>query len=59
MWLMIGYLIYFLMLYSRTLLFFIPLFPQIPVLPSPTPFLMAISCLGPLRLWMNSHIPCY
>ena len=34
MWFMTGYLIYFLMLYSRTLLFIIPLHPQLPVLPS-------------------------
>ena len=55
---MTGYLISFLMLFSRTLLFIIPLFPKLPVLPSPTPFLMATSCLGPLWFWMNSHIPC-
>ena len=58
MWFITGYLIYFLMLYSRTLLFIIPLYPQLPVLPSPTPFLMVTSCLGPFWLWMNSHIPC-
>ena len=58
MWFITGYLIYFLMLYSRTLLFIIPLYPQLPVLPSPTPFLMATSCFGPFWLWMNSHIPC-
>ena len=39
-----GYLIYFLMLYSRTLWFIIPLYPQLPVLPSPTPSLMTTSC---------------
>ena len=58
MWFMTGYLIYFLMLYSRTLLFIIPLYPQLPVLPSPTPFLMANSYLGHFWLWVNSHIPC-
>ena len=58
MWFITGYLIYFLMLYSRTLLFIIPLYPQLPVLPSPTPFLMANSYLGHFWLWVNSHIPC-
>ena len=47
MWFTTGYLIYFLMLCSRTLLFIIPLCPQLQVLHSPTPFLMATSCLGP------------
>ena len=42
-----GYLIYFLMLYSRTLWFIIPLYPQLPVIPSPTAFLMATTYLGP------------
>ena len=58
MWFMTGYLIYFLMLCSRTLLFIIPLCPQLRVLHSPTPFHMATSCIGPFWLWMNSHIPC-
>ena len=44
MWFITGYLIYFLMLYSRTLWFIIPLYPQLPVLPSPTPSLMTTSC---------------
>ena len=37
MWFNTEYWIQFLMLYSRTLLFFIPLFPQLPVLHSPHP----------------------
>ena len=37
MWFMTGWLIYFLILYSRTLLFIIPLYPQLQVFPSPTP----------------------
>ena len=57
-WFMTGYLMYILMLFSRTLLFIIPLYRQLPVFPSPTPFLMATSCLGLFWLWMNSHIPC-
>ena len=57
-WFMTGYLIYFLMLFSRTLFFIIPLYPQLPVLCSPIPFLMATSCIGPFQLWMSSHIPC-
>ena len=32
MWFITGYLIYFLMLYSRTLWFIIPLYPQLPVI---------------------------
>ena len=47
MWFITGYLIYFLMLYSKILWFIIPLYPQFPVLPSPTPFLMATTYLGP------------
>ena len=58
MWFMTGQLIYFLMLFSRTLLFIIPLCPQLRVFHSPTPFLMATSCLGPFWLSMNSHNPC-
>ena len=58
MWFMTGYLIYFLILDSRTLFFIIPLYSQLPVLHSDTPFLMGTSCLGPFWLWMNSHIPC-
>ena len=50
MWFMTGYLIYFLILYSRTLLFIILLYPQLPVLSSPTLFLMETACLGPLVL---------
>ena len=38
MWFITGYLIYFIMFYSRTLWFIIPLYPQLPVLPSFTPF---------------------
>ena len=57
MWFITGYLIYFLMLYSRTLWFIIPLYPQLPVLLSPTPFLMATSYLGPFGCGY-SHIPC-
>ena len=57
MWFMTGYLIYFLMLYSRTLWFITPLYPQLLVLPSPTPFLMATSYLGPFGCGY-SHIPC-
>ena len=59
LWFMTGQLIYFLMLFSRTLLFRIPQYPQHPVHPSATPFLISTSCLGPFWLWMNSHIPCY
>ena len=55
-WFITGYWIQFLMLYSRTLLFVIPLFPQLQVLPSPTPFLTATACTGPFWFWMNSHI---
>ena len=35
MWFMTGYLIYFLMLYSRTLFLIILLYPQLPVPPLP------------------------
>ena len=65
MWFMTGYLIYFLMLYSRTLFFIIPLYPQFPVLPSPTPFLMATSifalfgCGWTLISPANEKIPWY
>ena len=52
-----GYLIYFLMLYSRTLWFITPLYPQLQDLPSLTPFLMATSYLGPFGCGY-SHIPC-
>ena len=45
MWFMTGQLIYFLMLFSRTLLFIIPLYPQLLILSCPTPFLMETSCL--------------
>ena len=31
--------------------------PKLPILASPTPFLMATICLGPLTFCMNSHIP--
>ena len=57
MWFMTGHLLYFLMLYSRTLWFITPLYPQLQDLPSLTPFLMATSYLGPFGCGY-SHIPC-
>ena len=51
---MTGYLISFLMLFSRTL-FIIPLYLELPVLPSPTPGLMATACLGPSSSWKSPY----
>ena len=65
MWFMTGYLIYFLMLYSRTLLFIIPLHPQLPVLPSLHPsswqphVLALFSCGWALISPANEKIPWY
>ena len=47
----------YLTLYNRTLLFFVPLFPQLPVLHSPHPSSWHPHVLA-LWFWMNSHIPC-